>query len=552
MSAPSESLPRTMWLPVPVLAVPVKVTLDAASGLDDLAKTILRHATIRPRPSVDLSERVGLPVDLVDAVLAELMDRGLVGISNGVFAAAAGTASRLYEGEVHAGWAFIVPRSEPDIVPRLWIGADPPPATPRSSPTESQFEIAGDFSDVVRDYLHESRPAGPDDVTLSQLLRKLVGSTEVEAYPWPPERSSVGFESDRDSPGEPLDLPDLGSSLQRPRVMGLDVDQHARSVGHRFRYTVLWSQVDFLPRIAGPAATLFHEPELAPSHFGPRPITNLVRPWLSGESKLQELVKHVDQHADAMREEFSIVLKLAGIKDAASLEKEVDAHQARLERTGGTTPSDRELWGNVMDEMRDAWRWTVIAQREPAHLNVARDRYAHAVEDLIQALRDLALPHLRVWSETFEKLDDADRKRQQKERSNNGWFRDRCGLVGLGQDLGPSAEHLVGALGALRKLPNEIAGTHQQSAGANITLWLLPIFLLDDEDAKAFAAPIEAATDRMPLLLTALDELRELRNATFHKRADVPDLERAGRKLFEVWASLASGYDAREFRVVGQ
>ncbi len=539
---------RTMWLPLPALAVPVRVTVDSPSSLDALAKTLLRLIAIRPRNSDELASCVGLPPDLVNSALAELLDRGLVETDSGFRWKTAITDGRLQESEIHQGWAFIVPSQVPQVIPRLWLGKKLPrtPILPRDEDVE--IEVAGDLRSEVKDWLYETKPrVAGGSAQLSRLLRRLIGSDEVETVPWPPEDPHEGFDKADEEGEKPVELPELGTWEARPRIASIDIDEHVRATGHSFHYCVVWSQVDFLHRIAGPATALFHEPELIPERFAPRPITDLVPSWLEQEKGLGPLLRHVRHHAEAMKAELSLVLRLVGIDSEAALEREVESHRAGLEKQVQLpTPADGPIWQSVIDEMRDAWRWNIIAKLEPEkYIAIAQDRYAHSVEALIQTLREFATPLLEIWRQQCLDAPKPEQKRWKKERGNKGWMADRSGIAGIGH-LGPSEAHVLNALQQLHRLPDTILDAGQQPAGTSITLWLLPIFLLSDDEAVEYARPVARALDRHPLLMTDLSDLLEVRNATFHKR-HIPELELTGRKLFATWASLAAGYTSAAF-----
>lgn len=543
---------RRLWLPVPGLALRVRVAMDAESELDELARTILRFLQIRDpdtdrpraRRADELARKLGLERarDLVDVALRALEDRYLIEpVEEGseVYQLATDNVEELQGATIRPAWAFVLPGNTPQILPRLWFGDKVPGR--RGDATVGDR----DFSEEHQDYFETFawKKELDNDRELSRLLQGLVRRKDL-----------LLCENDDESgeePGEPVELPTrLGAeALKRNMVLrSIEIDHVARQKGHDFMWTTLWVQVDLLPRIADPAVTVYHRPDIEPISGRIRPISDSIERWLNSHEKLRPMSDYVQGQAEAMKKEFSLVLKTAGIESEAELEAAVDEHLAELQRKTRLSAPMREkevLQRGLTAKCRDAWRWLYISRKSARYVRVARDSYAHAVEALAQGLRDLALSDLQGWQNEWAKFETkAERKRFKKPRTSVGWRSDRLGMIEISaSELGPSLGHLESALERIHKLPGSIDNAAEQGAGNSISLWLLPIFLLGDDGAARYALPLRYALDQEPLLFEYLATLIDMRNQVFHDRPeDVELLDEVDRRFFTVWAAIDEGY----------
>lgn len=540
-----ERTNRIHWLPVPGLAVRVRVTMDAQSELDDLARTILRLIQVRDRRPDELARKLGLENarDLVEVALEDLQDRYLiepVEEQAEVYKLATDDIDELQGAEVRPGWAFILPGEAPKLLPRLWLD-DKPPAAISNAKRQDR-----DFSEEHQEYFESfCWKKGLNDKSVSTLLQELVRRPDLllctgEQRQDGNEETTVGL----------LEMPvRSGATRANDKVIrSIEIDHVNRQTDDDFTWTTLWMQVDLLPRIAQPATVVYHQPDIQPAKYPTRPISPEMERWLEGNEYLEPLQSHIKGLAESLRKEFSVVLSIAGIDSEAELEAAVDEHRAELEQnTGLKAPVDGEaiLQRNLPEKIRDAWRWLYISRQCPdRYVRTARDAYAHVVEALAQALRDHSLDELNRWKRYWKVLGTQAKREFREERKNSGWQADRLGMIGVEPvELKPSLGHLKEAMKDIDSLRGEIKRAKQKGAGISIALWLLPLFLLGDDKAKEYAGPLRDALSCEPLLFEYINKLIDIRNEVFHDRSeDLPLLDEVDREAFKVWAALEEGY----------
>lgn len=505
---------RRLWIPVPVTAAQVRVVLDSGSHLDALEEALLGLLRVAPRDARELARKLRVSISLIHSALAGLADRELVSPPD----EAAGLYMCAREDQLvlaavaQAGWIF---HHVDRILPTIMLG-ERVPSSDRHRPREGV--IGGDGARVA------ARP--PRAGELASALQTLLAARDVQVLR-PSPRPEATPARDVEVGGERL--PSLTQAARPPRLRSVVLENGGRRQPYQ-----AWVAVDLIPRMRGGALLVFHQPVIDPAQQPDAPIDPEVGTWL--EHAEPAAWSALQEERERARVALSLVLTRAGIDSPAELEAQVDRHVDEVTRTFGLEalvppPGDVQL----MDKIRDAQRWLVLAQREPAFRPQARDAWAHCVEELLASLAARARPLLERWKGASQHSVPTEQEAE-----------DRLIRFGLRHHLGPSYAHLRRSgtdRDLARKLDPGAAG-----AGASITLWLLPLLLLQTDAARDYARHIRLATESHPRLFEDLDQLVALRNYTFHEGrtrvADhlVSDLpEHTGNLFLATFAALHVG-----------
>lgn len=503
---------RRLWLPLPVTAVPVRIVLDGGSDLDALENTLLGLLRIASRDAKELTQKLRISSALVLSALATLADRAFVIAPEepgGLYRCAADVRTVLADA-ARPGWAFYA-SSIGGFVATVIVG-ERLASVDRSRPADGVIEV-------------EAMRAAGELLRRSELVRALqvlLASRDVRVLRSRPraasERRAVAARP-VEIDGEPL--PELGDETPAPRLRSVVLD-----AGGQRRPHVAWVPIDLLPRMRGRAVAVFHEPVIDPSAEHESPIAPDLGGWI--EANDPAVWSALETEREGVRIDVSLVLSRAGIDSPQALDAQVDR---RLDGLAPPPGDDR-----LMDKIREAQRWLILAQREPVFRAQARDAWAHAIEELGAILAALARPHLERWRRNRRHIVPTEASAEE-----------RLLVLGLRARLGPSERHLRRAVA-----DPELAGKLDRAvgAGAGITLWLLPVLLLDEEAARHYAGHVRIATDRHPQLFEDLDELVAIRNFTFHEgrtphvgglSLDLPEL--VERLFMEVLAALKVGIE---------
>lgn len=503
---------RRLWLPLPVTAVSVRIVLDGGSELDALEETLLGLLRIAPRDARELTRKLRISSALVLSALATLADREFVIAPEkpgSVYRCAADVRTVLADA-ARPGWAFYA-SSIGGFVATVVVG-ERLPSVDRSRPADGVIEV---------DAMHAVGEP-PRRSELVRSLRALLASRDVRVLRFRPrsaaERRAVAARP-VEIDGEPL--PELGDETTAPRLCSVVLDASGRCRPH-----VAWVPMDLLPRMRGRAVAVFHEPVIDPSTERESPIASDLGEWI--EANDPAVWSALEAEREGVRIDVSLVLSRAGIDSPQALDAQVDR---RLDGLAPPPGDDR-----LMDKIREAQRWLILSQREPVFRTQARDAWAHAIEELGATLAALARPHLERWRRNRRRTMPAEADAEQRLR-----------VLGLLARLGPSEQHLRRALGepGLAGKPDRAVG-----AGAGITLWLLPVVLLDEAASRCYAGHVKIAADRHPQLFDDLDALIAIRNYTFHEGRtphaselllDLP--EQAERLFMEVFGALNVGLE---------
>jgi hypothetical protein len=502
---------RRLWVPQPVTAVPVRIVLDGGSELDALEETLLGLLRIAPQDARELTQKLRISRALALSALATLADRAIVTAPEepgGLYRCAADVRTVLADA-ARPGWAFYA-SSIGGFVATVVVG-ERLPSIERPRPEDGVIEV-------------EATRAGelPRRTELVRALQALLASRDPRVLRSGPRTASpcrAAGARPVEVDGEPL--PELGDEMSVPRLRSVVLD-----AGRQRRTHVAWVPIDLLPRMRGRAVAVFHEPVIDPSTERESPIAPDLGGWLKANDPA--VWSALEAEREGIRIDVSLVLSRAGIDSLQALDAQVDR---RLDGFASPPGDDR-----LIEKIREAERWLILAQREPLFRAQARDAWAHAIEELGAVLAALARPHLERWKRNRRHPVPTEADAEQRLR-----------VLGLRARLGPSERHLrraVGDPGLAGQLDRAVG------AGAGITLWLLPMLLLDEEAARRYAGHVRISTDRHPQLFEDLDKLVAVRNYTFHEgrtqhagelSSGVPEL--AERLFMDVFATLKVGLE---------
>lgn len=493
------------WLALPVWAVPVRVVLDTSDELDALEEALLGLLRITPRDVGELRSKLCLSPALVLSALASLVDRGIVSAPEqpgGLYTCTVDIRTTLADA-ARPGWAFYA-SGIGRFVSTIFLGNRPPSAD-WFRPASGEIPVDGD------------RAGGPwpKRVELEDKLRALIGSGRAAALDAPSRNTGAGARP-VELDGAPL--PDLGGPSLSARLRSVVLDDGQPRKGH-----LAWVHIDLIPRMRGSAVAVLHEPIVAPELQDEPPIASSLGEWLEHHDPAAWSALQAER--DRMHIDMSIVLTRARIDSPAALEEQVNLRLAALT----AAPKDERL----MERIREAQRWLILAQREPSFRAQARDAWAHAVEELGAHLAGLGRPYLVRW-----------RRNKKREVPLVGEAEERLRRVGLLRRLGPSEGYVL----RWTEERDRNLDTSAVGAGASVTLWLLPILLLDLEAARRYAGHVQVAVQRHPDLFDDLAELIAIRNHAFHEgrgrtssapSSDLP--EHAERRFMAVVGALGLG-----------
>lgn len=506
---------RRLWLPLRATALPVRVVLDGGSDLDALEEALLGLLRLAPRDPGELARKLRLSESLVRSALARLCDRDLAvapDAAAGLFACGVDVRSSL-AAAARPGWAFYC----------AGVGFLPAVVLAERLPEDARFRPANDALEVDGE---RGADELPHRASLERALQRLLVSRQVTAV-----------DGGRRGDATQVSVPTVELAGQRlPSLVAGSGPLRLRSLvleggdARRRRSYPVWAPIDLLPRMRGSAVAVFHEPVVDARSEDESPIAPQLAGWVERADARGWAV--VQAQRELVHIDMSLVLTRAGIDSQTALDAQVAEHarqsatRVRLDEIAAP-PGDQQL----IEKVVDAQRWLVLAQREPAFRAQARDAWAHAVEELTAALAEIARPQLARWRRLAQRTLTSDEVTRRLE------------LLELRRSLGESERHLRSAAtdpGLTKDLDRGANG-----AGANVTLWLLPLVLLDADAARVYAVHVRLAKERHPELFDDLGELIAARNYAFHegrgKSADrlASDLpEHCERRFMAVFAAL--------------
>jgi len=511
----TESLRR--WLPLPSLAIPVRASIQDEGSHDALQAAVLKLLRLRPRSTEELAGLMGLSdqPDLVDAALLRLSVHGYVQEQGEQTRTWRYSESALDQGPVEMvqGWIILAP---PDArpIPRLWLGGSPPPDPGRDSLSAHWV----DHKQQQRRLRGEVRPG-----EVQRALNGLVISGRILAIDRPRIRRGEG-----EVEGRRVKL--------RSLLLARETRDGDWKVGCRS-----WVAADLLPVPTGLPTRVLHEPDIWPGGLPDRPVSAGLWSWL--ETAAPAMRDELERTAEEMKVASSLVLSLAGIKDEAELERQIERHcEEQAARLGLGRASAPPQLSRLEERIKVARRWLVIAMRDHKHHAQARDAYAHAVEELMSSLAHSALDLIQPWLEARTNLSKQQRK--AADRAVRSGLDERLSEFGLKGRLGPTEqylrEHLSSSMNRLAKALEE----GQHGAGENLSIWTMALVLPEERVAAAHAGRVRAALVLEPRLFELMDELIRVRNTVVHHREEegLPPMlrqpEAVDDRLARVWSAL--------------
>lgn len=481
------------WIPIPAWSVAVRWCADAESELDALELAVLALVRNAPRTIDDLVERLGLGDDVVLSALLDLADLGLI--------APPGSAASRWQSvidfdfpgaELRSGSAFITVHGGFRSVPRVDVQP-----TRDHRPPEDIRDCIIDRA-LVRD-VQIDRPV------LRDVVDALARGVARGAMLCPAGNARGGEEA-----WGPVSL---------VRLDPLD----AQGERDRWRRTVVWAAVDVLAGLGGDATLVFHEPDLDPCMARDTPVSTALGEWVLRHAT--GLAAELDRRVRELAIDRSVVLRAAGMNSIEALDEAVHQHREELAaRLGFTLPP---AWpaplASAMGRLHEASRWLLIVRREPLFRDALARCLAAAVEALAQSLWQTVRDDLGAWAELWRpRLDAGGPWRTEKRlRFSAEAAARRLAEFELGDRLGASREHLLSGTadvtGTLKSIERGEPG-----AGTSVSLWLLPLTLLELDDARPHAARVHRALEVDPHLFNHLDALIDARNVIVHLREPTP------------------------------
>jgi hypothetical protein len=511
---------------MPVKAIPIRLVLDSASEFDALEEAVLALLRLAPRDVPELARKLHLPESFVSSALGGLADRSLVAAPEQQEALyrPSGDARAFAADKARPGFAFFAPATG-GLLPVVVEGSRLPPRTDVDS-LGTMISVEGE------------RPSAsvPKRAELEGALRTLLATRDVFVVSVGTRggergavRGEVGVELDGDA------LPSFGAPQSSPRLRSA-VLEPLGGIHSQERCTA-WVCVDLLPRMRGASVPVLHEPVVYPEYQPEAPVAPVLAEWLQEHDGAAW--QAVEAAGASLHIDMSLVLTRAGIDSMEKLDEAVQRHSLeQLDRVCLHRLAGPPGGGELVDKVREAQRWLVLAQREPAYFAQAHDAWAHVIEELGAALAELARPYLADWK----------RRARRRPPPTAAEFEERLVQVGLAGRLGPSARHVQKAA-----TDPELASRLDVGAagvGSGISLWLLPALLLEPEEARRYAQPIAVATTRYPELFDALAELTNIRDFRFHEgrtrhaelvASSVP--EHIEQRFFAAFAALHVGLE---------
>jgi hypothetical protein len=504
------------WVPVPAWEVPVRWCADAESELDAIDVAALGLLRIAPRTADELAERLGVADDVALSALLELADRDLV--TSPDLPTGSWRAERDIErggAEFHRGSVFVTVYDGIEVVSTLIDERD------------GDVRLrAGEDNDVIDE--SSSRDANIEAVPLDDIQSALTQAVGRGALR-------------RVSPDE--------RRVDRVSLARVErLDRHGKPL--RPRRTTVWSAVDLLPGWEGGASRAFHKPQ--PHRVGDleTPVSATLESWL--QERTPGVAEALARYVRGWNVDRSDVLRSANITSVEELDGEVRRHRAELAaRLGVTLPDAWPIsFGQAATELNNAGRWLIIVRRDSAHADVLRRAQASAVEALMQALWRSVEASLRAWGDSWrERLCRGDvGKTEKRERFSEDAARRRLEALGIADRLGPSLSHVASATAQVRTTLQAIE-RGEPGAGESLTLWLLPLALLERAPAERHAAAVLRALSIDPQLFDDLNRLIDARNTIFHHRESGAEAlarqpEALETVLLRVAVSLAAALDA--------
>lgn len=519
------------WLLVPTFAVAVRADIGEGGVLDALERAIVGLAKLRNRTQYDLARLLCMPEDVVASAVARLSALGVLEVSNGEVAIGE-YADEDGATEPHTAWIVFDPYTRYPLK-RLLLRR--PPAVSQPARELPQFALSD-----------EGGTTKLNDQTLQERLSLLSLEGELPMLNVDGEvLPASGQSDDSDVAGVRFQgSVDIGTVP----VQSILLEKEPRRPV-KFLNCFAWVQVEFLQQLVGPALPVFHDPDVLGDIEGlePQPINQL---WSDRCSP--ELDTWLEEEARRYERQDSVVLKLVGIESVEQLDAAVDEHYAAMKskfESKADVASDDER--TVLRSLRSAISWLVISQREETRYYAEAWRsYAYAIENLSKRLGDTGDPFVESWVRAYREGPNEHKEREANRIEQSGYVDRRLRGFGLKQalELGDTAGHLRRNAKSLKKLMGNWGQRSRFGAGANVSVWLLPLILLDDQAATRYAEPLKLLVQHQPQVFAVIANLIEVRNDAFHigDRPAVPEELRSigalDHALSSVWfAVLESG-----------
>lgn len=503
---------------IPALAVPVRAVVASRDSLDPLEIVVLRLASRRPRSAGELEYGLGLRGrgDIVRSAVESLIDKGLL--------------------ETEAGGVLV-----------------------RASERVSEWLESG--SRIIQSWALFSYH---DRAFIPTLLERLSGGDGVSA-------AGTGvlelLDADADAKEhEPPDLAELDRALQRlvvryePELVAAEVavavadgadGMHVVSAcldrSRSRRNAQIVAVAEFVPTRSGPPEIYVHEPAPDTVRSRARAVSPAMAAWL--KACHPEVWRPLEGVRNDLFLEMSPVLSAAGFASPREVEVRAESElMVALETAGWHVTGMADLPAGLSESMLSVYYQMLLLEAHPRGVKYALRNLEHAIEWLLGELRAIADPTLRHIADRVHAGAGGDvvaavRRMRAKEEMVA-----RLNAVGLPRGIGPSATHLDRALSRLqgKHIPEEVLRPEGSTGGGNLTLFLLPLFLLDESDAVRYAEPIAAAAEASPSLFDDLALLLDVRNGIAHERDDaapelrpyLADPRRVERLLVSVVAAL--------------
>lgn len=538
------------WVTAETFAIPVRVTFAAVQGLDALEQAVLGLCSIRPMGIAQMAELLAIQSDLLISVVTGLSETGLLCEDGGLFTADSEDALERRAGAAHAAWIVLDPRTGRPI-PRLWVCKVPPRGS--RSLDENRWRIESQDFRRFRSLGELSEPR------LQESLSSLCLASDVLCHiPASGRKDYLANSSDENElslPGDVEPIQSIGLEWDGPEWSEVTLRSLLLRTDGVHKDRKSWTTVscrlavDFIPQVVGPARFVAHEPDI---DAGPEERPDLPISDLSLQFLLTECRNQIESHAADFAKAGSIVLANAGIRSHEELKQIVHDRFAKRCTSLGRVMHPLSPMEQIVDvSIQAAQEWLVISQREPRHQKQVRDAYGHAIESLCRELGIYARPSLESWAREWTQSTKGTTRAAGAELADSGYQNRRLSGLGLVELLKHSLAHLRSACERPQLLVGSLS-RDDHGAGKYLIYFLLPLVLLEEDEAKLYAKPIQNALAHEPGLFEFLNDLILVRNDVFHDRGGAGLAPFIGQpdaiddRIMRVWCAVLAGrYSSR-------
>ena len=513
---------KVVWIPIPTVAVPVQIAIDAEDHLDLLSDTVLRLIEAGAQSIQDIVRKLAIPEDIVQSAVNLLIDEQLCKVVEGsseLFVASNASDAEVTGRALTPGWVFVAPHTA-SLLPAVWLDRDLP-----SQPQRSELVVKDGDESTRRSSSRGSVDirAGVKDVDLDFELRILPGwpGLRIEPLGTASEDNAdddEGSDDDFAAVTSPPDLPTVSlPGHEAPRVRSILRDQAREPIGGPWKRTCVWSKVVLIPRVSDRPLAVFHAPvitlpEDTDSADSTEPVDERLGQWM--KNSMPDFYAEVESRCQELYEMSHLPTAIGSV---AELERRVTAHR---KRTGWDVDGLRRALPAVADWIDTPHRNLVQWEAGAPTYRDACSGYEHLIEQMGITLRHHARDHVLGWWEQLQRLPRQQQAAVIESRVGERNVTAAVDRLGLREALAVSFSHLCRHVESARKVAPavQLIQSDKCGFGESITIWLLPLVLCNPPSVAAHAQLVAAAVRYLPGLFNDLDSLRIMRDTFAHNR----------------------------------